>query len=373
MIGVWVVVEQVVQGGGVLPGLSVSPAHTGTEIAKLSNDRENNRLMQASTTYWNESSIPDLVALATAPVGEEYKDYWAKRARDGDMWASNKLARCYERTGEFKEGRDIIDSLLGEKDLPVELRIEALLTKAVLQKDSPELAWKTINEANVEVYPHLRGRLHNQRGRIQSDRRKTDAAIMEFTEAAYYFELAQDNALLGHAYNNLASMYRKSRMFAEAHDSVDKAVGLWGNDIHLAQALDTKALVYVDEKKYDQARDLSVRALRKTTDSQHRWRAEFSGTLAQAEAGLRHYAESLSAIERALEICDYLGDENLRVKILLAQKASFEIMYEASYVSAVRLALRLAGGNLRQASKKIDIAHPSLLKVIKKHSLQRKL
>lgn len=374
MIGVWVV-EQVEQGGGggsCFPGLSVSPAHTGDESTDTNTTKERKVFMGASATICNQSSIQELVAVATAPVGEEYKDYWAKRAREGDLWAYNKLARCYERTGEFKEGRDIIDALLLENDVPFELRIEALLTKAVLQKDSPESAWKTINGASLEVYPHLRGRLHNQRGRIQSDRKKTDAAIMEFTGAAYYFELAEDNALLGHAYNNVASMYRKSHMFSEAHESVDKAIDVWREDVHLAHALDTKALIYIDEKNYRQAREYAASALLGTTEDRRRWRAEFLGTLAKAEAGLSMYAESVSTTAEALGICDYLDDEDLKVRILLAQKAAFEIMYETAYGTAVRLALNLAGGNLRQAAKKIDIAHPSLLKVIKKHSLKRK-
>lgn len=328
--------------------------------------------MENLTTYRIETSSSALVSKDTTPVGEAYKDYWAARARDGDLRASIKLAACYEMSGELENGLVVINELLKNKELPVDIKSEALLRKAVLEVDFPVSAWKTISGASLEVEPELRWRLHNQRGRILSSQKKYDSAIIEYTAAAFYGDLAGAPETVGHAHNNLAAIYRKIGLYAEAHESVDKAVALWKDYEYLPHALDSKAVIHIAEKQFSPARELAVEALRITTRHHRRWRAEFLGTLAKAEAGLANFTESARAIEKAFDICDYLEDESLRLEVLLAEKAALEMMYGAAYKSAIRLALDLTGGNLRQAAKKLDIAHPVLLKAIRTHSIDRK-
>jgi tetratricopeptide (TPR) repeat protein len=353
-------------GGGNLPGLSTSPAITGRVRVRTIREMENKRLMQASVSGKNQGSIAD--TKVSMPVGEEYKDYWARLARDGDLWACNKLARCYERTGELKDGLVVVEDLLARENLPGDLKVEALLTKAVLQKDSPTVAWKTIAQASIEVEPELRSRLHNQRGRILSDLKKFDRAIIEYTATAYYAELAGSPEMVGLANNNLASIYRRKKLFSEAHEAVDRAIDLWRDYDYLPQAIDQKALIHIDEKEYGKARALVLRALSYTAET-HRWTAEFLCTLSKSEAGLSAFAESLMAIERALKICDFLGDENLRLRVAVARKESCELMYQASDRYAVRLAMTLTDGKLRQAAKKLGINHNALRKAVSKHSI----
>lgn len=300
-------------------------------------------------------------------VGNEHKDYWARLYREGDLEAGVNLSECYEITGELSEALVIINEVLGY-ELGPELEAKALTRKAAQQKDSPAIAWKTISVAPFdEVSPMVRGKLHNQRGRILKELKRFDRAIIEYTAAAYYFELCQDSELIGLAHNNLASIYRKKKRYADAHESVDKAILLWRTYEYLPHALDQKALIHIDQKEYEPALDLAHKALA-AANGKHRWRAEFLATLSHAQAGLCQFGEAMRSIDTALEISEYLSDQNLRLRILVARKVSCEIMYQVSDKHAVVLALRLSDSH-RGAAKRLGVSHRALPKMLKKHSL----
>lgn len=296
----------------------------------------------------------------SAPFGESAKDRWSERFREGDPEAGIKLACCYEMTGETSEGLDIIEEVL-KFDLDPELRAKALLRKAVLQMDLPGLAWSTIKKAPLDVSAEVRGKIHNQRGRILKELRRFDNAILEYTAAAVYFEEAGAAELMGHAYNNLASVYRLKARFEDAHESVDRAIALWQHYEYLPHALDQKALIYIDQKEYNKAFRLSSQSLVGLED-RHRWRAEFMATRAKAQAGLDRFLDSHLSIESALEVCDYLNDENLRLEILSAQKTACDIIHQHAVKECLALALKLTGGSERQAANKLKINRSALRK-----------
>ena len=325
--------------------------------------------MRTSTTREDKPRFARAVAKDTTPVGDAYKDYWAQRAREGDLRAPIKLAACYEMAGEVDNGLAIITDFLTRADLPTEIRSEALLRKAVLQVDSPIVAWKTIEGANLEVQLDLRWKLHNQRGRILKELKKYDAAIIEYTATAYYANEEGCLQATAIAHNNLASIYRVKQMYAEAHRSVDVAIDLLGTDEYLPLAYDQKALIYLDEHRYKDAHDCLLRAMRAMAD-QRRWRAEILCTLAKAEAGLEKPIEATRAIEKAFEIAEYLDDAHLRLLVLRAGKIVYGMLYDSADEAGVRLAMQLSGGKLRQAAKKLEIAHSSLLKSMKKYSIR---
>lgn len=315
-----------------------------------------------------QSSTVD--TLVSAPVGEQHKDRWARLFRQGDLEAGVYLSECYEAAGESAEALIVINEVL-QHELGPELEARALLRKAAQQTDLGicGAAWKTINLARLDdVSPIARGKVHNQRGRILKELKKTDRAIIEYTAAAYYFELARSPELVGLASNNLASIYRKKKRYADAHESANKAIAVWANNEYLPHALDQKALVYIDEKRYREGYDLATKAVSLAGDH-NRWKAEFLATLSSAQAGQGAFIDSMRSIDRALEICDYLNDANLRLSILVARKKSCEIMYQVSDKSSVKLALSLSGGGFRQAAKRLGMNHSAVTKAIKKHSL----
>lgn len=285
------------------------------------------------------------------------------------MESGVNLARCYEACGEFPEGLIIINEVLAQP-LSGDTRARALLRKAVLQKDSPLTAWKTIQQVDLDSLSDddLIANIYNQRGRTLKILKKYDRAIIEYTAAGIYWEHQPDR--VGHSYNNIAGLYLKTKQYKAAHEFVDKAIRLWSRDEHLPCALDQKAQIHLAEKEYAAAYALSIEALKLTGDRQ-RWRVEWLGTIAQALAGLGRNNDSLAHIEQALTVCDYLGDESLRIQVLLAQKRACEIMYEVSDAKAIELALELSDWNLRAAARQLGINHSALIKAIDKRGIRK--
>jgi tetratricopeptide (TPR) repeat protein len=71
-----------------------------------------------------------------------------------------------------------------------------------------------------------------------------------------FFARARNNLQLAMAENNLAQAYKSERRFVEAHQAIDTATELFremGDRTREGFSLDTKALIYLDERKYDDA------------------------------------------------------------------------------------------------------------------------
>lgn len=323
--------------------------------------------MEASKSIRNPSSIthPDT---SVSTLGEGGKDYWTRRAHGGDLRAWIKLACCYEMAGETAEGLVVINNFLSMPDLPVELRSEGLLRKAVLQTDASDYrrAWETISQASLEVSEQLKGKLHNQRGRILGCLQRFDEAILEHTAASVYFESIGSSDLLAHTSNNLAGIYRRLNHFEDAHLWVDKAIRVWGDYEYLPHALDHKALIYLDEKKYKQAMQFALRAVASAGDH-HKWAVEFRITLARAQAGNKEFSAALETFRAAIDGAVYLNDENLRLKVFIARKAVYELIYHDSVEAAFRLAMKLSAGSARRAAKLLGVNHSVVTNQIKKH------
>lgn len=302
-----------------------------------------------------------------AMIGEQWKDYWSKRAREGELDAYIKWAACCEATGETSEGLIVINELL-KRPLDVEQRSDALLRKAVLQMDTPKAAWATIIKASLGVPDALRGRLHNQRGRILKELRKYDPASMEYTAAVYYWEMHGDPELVGHGHNNFAGLYRVWERYQDAHESVDRAIEAWHSNVYLAQAFDQKALIYIDEGNYTASRRLACEALSRV-DDRLGWRAEFLLTLSKCLAGLGEFTQSFQEIDRALEIADYLNDKHLQLKAFIARKNILCALAHTADYETTRLALELSAGNGRQAAHKLGVFHNAVIVSAKKHNL----
>lgn len=327
--------------------------------------------MGASKSIRNQRSIthPDT---AVSTSDERARDYWSQRAREGDPEAPLKLAYCYELSGEFKEGLDIVNDFLTRTDLTVELRSAALLRKAVFKMATPEIAWEVINQAGMDVSDELRGKLHNQRGRILGCLKRFDDAILEHTAASVYFEAIGSADLLAHTSNNLAGIYRRLAQFDDAHFWVDKAIEAWEGYEYLSHALDHKAIIYLDEKKYKEAKPFAQRAVA-TAGNHHKWRVEFRLTLARAQAGDGEFLAALETIDKALDGADYLNDEHLRLKVLIAQKTICELTYHDAVEAAFRLAMKLSAGSARRAAKFLGVNHSVVINQIKKHPQLKKL
>lgn len=117
----------------------------------------------------------------------------------------------------------------------------------------------------------LRGSFHNtlalalkQLGLMEGRPDYLDQAIIEYTAAIYHQEKAGHERYRAMNENNLANLLRKVGRYREAHDHLDRAGAIFKRlkDVgSLAQVDETRARVFVEEKKYGEADRVITRAV----------------------------------------------------------------------------------------------------------------
>jgi len=190
--------------------------------------------------------------------------------------AQSELALCYWREDAYDEARVFLASALGG------LKDVARRAKAVLRLTTVEFSDGRYNAAlNIlkdnaftfddRVSHALRGNFHNllalvlkQLGDAEGRPDYLDRAVIEYTEAIYHQERAGHERYRATNENNLANLLRKMGRYREAHEHLDRAGKiLWRlKDAGLlAQVDETRARVFVEEKKYGEAERVITRAV----------------------------------------------------------------------------------------------------------------
>jgi len=260
--------------------------------------------------------------LITESIGifEGLKEY--SRAAEAQI----ELAYCYWREGAFDEGRVVLSAALDR--LPyndIELRAKALLRSAMIERSSVRHneAFKIHTEAAPlfqQIENHcVIGSFHNElaivlRNLGSTEKREDyiDRALIEYTAAAYHFEQAGHIRYQACVENNLAFLFWKVQRFTDAHDHLDRAQILFArlkDEVHGAQVDETRARVLLSEDRFVEAEKVARRAVRTLEASDERsLLAEALITLATCLARLRHFQEARSALDRAIETAQQVGD-----------------------------------------------------------------
>lgn len=306
---------------------------------------------------------------------ETGKELFAKAGRSSDIDIANQAAiyeaRTYEYLGQPDEGKILIREVLKRRDLKPYLRAHALFVFAVFQLPMPKRAMTTLNRIKINVLSaSMKGRVFLLRGKVQADLGKLDAALIEYSGAAAYFDEAGHTRGVAHAHNNRASVYRKLKRFTEAHESVDKAISLVPKtDPFIPQFLDQKARVFLAEKKYVDAERVAIKAvgLVHGTDRQ-RVLCENLCTLGLAYAGLKNYSPAGAAFVGARDIADHLDNPDLLLTVAKARRDAALIFLRDSEIEMAETALMICDGAMRAAAKKIDFSPAGLRKLLKRNS-----
>lgn len=238
--------------------------------------------------------------------------------------AEHELAVCYWRAGAFDEARVILQEAarrLGEED--TELKAKVLTRSSLVEISAGRYhdALQVLDKAEPvfeSASDALKGRWHGQRGIVlrrlgAAERRKDyfDRAIMEYTAAVIHFERAQHERYCGNAENNLAFLLYKLGRYEEAHRHLDRAQRIFtrlGDAGSLAQVRETRARVFLAEKKYQKAMDTirgAVGALEKAGESA--LLADALTVQAAAEAKLGSHYLSLPTFRRAIKVAESAG------------------------------------------------------------------
>ncbi|HXQ34530.1 MAG TPA: helix-turn-helix domain-containing protein, partial [Anaerolineales bacterium] len=110
----------------------------------------------------------------------------------------------------------------------------------------------------------FKGAYHNQIGIILEEigaasRKRNDyfqRAISEYRIADEHFQIAKNLVYRAHVKNNIGNVLRELHQFKEAHDHLEQARRLFlrvGDRVRVAQVDDTRAQVFISERKYADA------------------------------------------------------------------------------------------------------------------------
>lgn len=238
--------------------------------------------------------------------------------------AQYELGICYWRVGAYDEARLVmVEALKPLKDEDVELKAKILIRRTLVELCENRFyeALNILNEARPvfeSTNDALRGRWHGQMGLVlarladaEGDAAHTDRAIIEFTAAIYHYEQAGHERYCATNRNNVAMLLYRLGRYRDAHEHLDRAgatllrlkdAGL------LAQVDETRARVFLAERKYGEADRVITRAvgtLEKGGASAYLSDALTVQGVARARRGAGE--ESINILRRAMTVAEASG------------------------------------------------------------------
>jgi len=165
----------------------------------------------------------------------------------------------------------------------------------------------------------LRGSFHNEfaivlrnLGAAENREDYIDRALIEYAAASYHFEQAGHIRYQACVENNLGFLFSTIGKFADAHERLDRAQMLFTrlkDSVHLAQVDETRAHLLLAEGRVVDAEKISRRAVRTLEKGDEQsLLAEALTTHGVALARLGHHEKARSALERAIDEAQQVGD-----------------------------------------------------------------
>ncbi len=257
-------------------------------------------------------------------INEALRKFQSQGRREKVSEAQYELGVCYWRLGAYDEARVImVEALKPLTDADVELKAKILIRRTIVELCENKFyeALNILNEARPvfeSANDALKGRWHGQMGLVlarladaEKDTFYTDRAIIEFTAAIYHYELGGHERYRATNRNNVAMLLYRLGRYRDAHEDLDRAgatlirlkdVGL------LAQVDETRARVFLAEKKYGEADRVITRAtqtLEKGGASAYLSDALTIQGVARARRGAGE--DSINILQRAMNIAEESG------------------------------------------------------------------
>jgi tetratricopeptide (TPR) repeat protein len=210
-------------------------------------------------------------------ITEALRKFQSQGRREKVSEAQYELGVCYWRLGAYDEARVImVGALKPLTDADVELKAKILIRRTIVELCENKFyeALNILNEARPvfeSANDALKGRWHGQMGLVlarladaEKDTSYTDRAIIEFAAAIYHYEQAGHERYCATNRNNVAMLLYRLGRYRDAHEHLDRAgatlVRLKDAGL-LAQVDETRARVFLAEKKYSEADRVITRAV----------------------------------------------------------------------------------------------------------------
>ncbi|MCA1592055.1 MAG: tetratricopeptide repeat protein, partial [Acidobacteria bacterium] len=234
--------------------------------------------------------------------------------------ARSDLALCYWRAGEYDEARILLTRAFTElADSEAELRARVLLRWVTVEiaagryNNAHNLLKESAHIPDESESHALKGSFHNlyavtlqKLGTIEGHSDYFDKAILEYTAAIYHYQQAGHERYAASIENNLAFLLYKLGRYEQAHAHLGRARRVLArlNDAGLlAQVDETRARVFIAEKKYREANRLigdAIQTLEKGGESALLADAFTVQGVAWARLGV--YESSINILRRAMSI-----------------------------------------------------------------------
>lgn len=269
-------------------------------------------------------SIPNAQETAKDLLTEALRKFHSQGEHAKVSEVRYELGLCYFRLGSYDEARVVLNEAaktLGDKD--TQLKAKILIRRSFIEiwAGRHHDALSVLEEAQPffeGCSDALKGRWHNHmalalRRLATAERRPdyADRAIIEYTAAAFHFELANHEGYCARALNNLAFLLYKLERYSEAHGNLDRAAAIFQrlqDESALAQVKETRARVLVAEQRYREAdRILSEVVPVFQKGGEYALLADALTFQGIVWARLRAYENSLNILRRAISVAHESG------------------------------------------------------------------
>jgi tetratricopeptide (TPR) repeat protein len=239
--------------------------------------------------------------------------------------ARTELAWCYWRAGDNDSARILSNEALKRLTIGGNARANALIVLSFVEwAESRHKEVLRILTENASLFERItnhtfKGTYHNQLGitfRVKgsTSKRRSDyfqRSITEYRAADEEFKLAKNLVYRAHVKNNIAYVLRELGFFKEAHQYLEQARRLFmrvGDKVRVAQVDDSRAQVFIAEKKYSQA-ELMARTAARSFEKAGRQclLAEALTNQGIALARLREPTRARFIFQQAIEIAHQAG------------------------------------------------------------------
>lgn len=241
--------------------------------------------------------------------------------------ARSELAYCYWREGALDEARIMFNDALQKLTTEGNTRANALLGLAVVEwSDSRFNEALRILTDNAHLFKKItnhavKGAYHSQLAmvlrKLVSSEMRDDCfrrILKEYEEADRHFKLARNIVFRADVKNNIGNLFREISRYKQAHEYLEQARRLRTgvkDKIGTAQIDDTRAQVFIAEKKYEEAEAVAKSAVRVLHKSGHQCLlADALITHGIALARLKQSQRAQFTFQKAIEVAHQVGALN---------------------------------------------------------------
>lgn len=238
-----------------------------------------------------------------------------------------ELAYCYWREGALDEARIMFNDALKKLTIEGTTRANALLGLAVVEwsasrfteslrilTESASLFSKIPNQATKGAYHSQLAMVLREVAPPEKPVDYFKRVLKEYEEADYHFKLAHNIVFRADVKNNIGNLFRELSRFKEAHAYLEQARRLRTSvrdKIGIAQIDDTRAQVFIAEKKFKEAEAVARNAVRVLERSGHQCLlADALVTQGIALARLKRAEHAQFTFQKAIEVAHQVGALN---------------------------------------------------------------